>query len=562
MTPLLLWASTAWAAELTDAEAERLARLYYQQLGRPVPTAFLADDIEALVDTGRTAQELERAVLYIVRNVEGADAYTLSGILESHLAAALDYEEELILPEGYDPDNVLGEVVEEPEGYSPGPAEVEALLVLYYEGTGRRAPDPALQADLAAFTRLTEDGWSREGVVNLVSFVPTNVRGSELLSFAEAVDVALDQGYLGGPRPRGGYDELQGVEDRMPGPADTWVVDRVPRRYDGGRMRTTATMGTLPAAIDGAAAELPGTELRVLEARVSNTAEGSTTTLTMAEAKAETAFVVEGLYSQVVPGRSLVDGLALDGAPAFEDGTGTTPFLLGGRASVARTITGFITVPGTAVGASAWGFVAAPMSEGGVSVSLKMGEDFRVTSEAGLGGLRQDVSDREVVGQLVWLDFSPAYSWDGGFVEASWRGRWNGGGLLDDAPPVFDDEWAEERHQVTARLGRTGDRWALGAGAGFANQSWSLVWVERQATAISFSGKGGSSTAAVFAGGEVNLRGDWWLSAGGQWVVVDGAGQPELSAGTRVLVRDWVWVQAEARVPREPQAAIGVAFPF
>ncbi|HJN72950.1 MAG TPA: hypothetical protein QGF58_03350 [Myxococcota bacterium] len=559
---MILLVASAFAAELSEADAERIARLYYQQLGKPVPTAFLDDDIEALLESDHSAAELEKAVRYIVAYVEGADAYTLSGILESHLAAALDYEEDLVLPEGYDPNEVLGEVSDEPLGYAPGPAEVEALLVLFYEGSGRRAPDPALEADLAAFERLTEEGWNREGIFTLVSFVPDRVQGAELLTFAEAVDVALDQGYLGGPRPRGGYDELEGVEPMMPMVREAWVVERVPRRFDGGRTRSVATTGALPAAMDRMGAELPGTELRVLEARSSWTFEGTTTSLAMGEARDDSGFVVEGLYSQVVPGRSDVDGVALDGGPTFQDDSGTTPLLLGGRGSVGRTITGIITIPGTAVGATAWGYTAAPISEGGANVSLRMGQRFSVVGEAGIGGIRQDIDDLEVIGQLVQLRATPRLQLDGGYVEATWRGRWNGGGLLDDAPPIFDDEWAEERHHVSARAVVEGDRYALGIGAAASGGSWSLQWVERDLLNVEFGSRGDFRQLEAFAGAEARVWRDLWLMGGTRWVRLDGIAEYELAAGTRVLVREWVWVEAEVRGPREPQASLALAFPF
>ena len=559
---MILLVASAFAAELSEAEAERLARLYYQQLGRPVPTAFLGDDIEALQESGRSAAELEKAVLYIVQNVEGAEAFTLSGILESHLAAALDYEEELVLPEGYDPDAVLGEVVEEEPGYAPGPAEVEALLVLFYEGSGRRAPEPASESDLLAFGRLTEEGWSREGIVNLVSFVPDNVQGAELLSFAEAVDVALDQGYLGGPRPRGGYDELQGIEPRMPGPSETWVVDRVPQRYDGGRTRTVASMGALPAAMDRVGADLPGAELRVFEGRYGWTAEGTTTTVGLGEARDESAFAMEALYSQVVPGRSDVDGIGLDGGPTFQDGSGTTPFVLGARGTVGRSITDFITLPGTTVGASAWGYRASGISEGGVTASMKTGESLMIVGEAGLGGIRQDVAEREVVGQLVLLGATPRYRWESGYVELSWRGRWNGGGLLDDAPPVFDDLWTEDRQSLGARGAWLGERYRLGAGVGLETGRWSLAWVEKEAVALEFSSSGDHRELEAFLGGEAKVWRDLWITGGARWVQLDGVHGTELAVGSRVLVKQWVWVQGELRGPREPHASVALAFPF
>lgn len=559
---MILLVATAFAADLSDADAERIARLYYRQLGRPVPTAFLGDDIEALQESGHSAAELEKTVLYITQNVPGASAFTLSGILESHLAAALDFEEELVLPEGYDPDAVLGDESEVPEGYAPGPAEVEALLVLFYEGSGRRAPEPAEASDLAAFVRLTDEGWNREGIVTLVSFVPDQVQGAELLSFADAVDVALDLGYLGGPRPRGGYDELEGVKPRMPAPEQTWVVDRDSTRYDGGRTRTIATMGALPAAMDGDAAELPGAPLRVLEARHSWTAQGGTTTLAMGEAKQATGFVVEGLYSEVVPGRSDVDGWGLDGAPVYQDGSGRTPFVLGGRGAVGRDIMAFLPIPGASVGASAWGYTSAPRSEGGVDASLKLGEGFVFLAQAGMGGVRRDLFGTEVVGQTVMLRGSPRVEFDRGYVQATWRGDWTGGGLLNDAPPVFDDEWAASRHHVGVDGVVVGERASIGGGVATGLGASSLYWVERDPLNVSFSEDAAFRELEVFVGAEVNVWRQIWLMGGGRWVQLDGDNGTELAAGARVLMKDWVWIEAEARAPREPQVGVTVAFPF
>ena len=93
---LLLLLAAATAAPITEAEAEVLARAYYPQLGQPLPApALLADDVAALVETGREVEELRR-VLDHLRALPGARGATLGALVQSHLATALGEAEELV----------------------------------------------------------------------------------------------------------------------------------------------------------------------------------------------------------------------------------------------------------------------------------------------------------------------------------------------------------------------------------------------------------------------------------------------------------------------------------
>ena len=103
MSPLIVLVAPAWAGPVDAEMAAQLARSFYTQSGRVVPEAFLQDDIDALLDTGRDSEELARAIAWIVENVDGVESYTLSGILETYLATALGEEEIVVIPEDFVP---------------------------------------------------------------------------------------------------------------------------------------------------------------------------------------------------------------------------------------------------------------------------------------------------------------------------------------------------------------------------------------------------------------------------------------------------------------------------
>ena len=251
MSPLLLvLVAPALAAEPLDhEEAERLARLFYTLTGRAAPEAFLQDDVEVLLDSGRSPEELEEAIRWIALKVPGADSYTLAGLLESHLATALGEEEELVLPDAPPESTALARVEQEPL-FQADPLFKQQVLTRFYVNTGREPPEPPTAEDLAAFDRLSWEHWSADGMLRLADWVPANVRGAEDLCWAQVADVAVEKGYNGGPRPDGQLEQLIGVRVYPGTPQVSWIEDRDPRRFDGGGTVSMVSMGALPSWLD------------------------------------------------------------------------------------------------------------------------------------------------------------------------------------------------------------------------------------------------------------------------------------------------------------------------
>ena len=207
---LLIAAVTAWAAPITEAEAEALARAYYPKLGQPLPApALLADDVAALVETGREAEELAR-VLDHIRALPGARGATLGALVQSHLAAALGEAEELVPAASTSPAAALAPAPK-PRGDTLSAEAQEDVLARFYTGTGRAPPAPPLAADLAGFVLLEEEGWLGPGVYALGDWVPQHVRGAEMLSFGQVARVAVEKGFNGGPTRDGRLETLKGV---------------------------------------------------------------------------------------------------------------------------------------------------------------------------------------------------------------------------------------------------------------------------------------------------------------------------------------------------------------
>ena len=207
---LLLLLAAASAAPITEAEAEVLARAYYPQLGQPLPApALLADDVAALVETGREVEELRR-VLDHLRALPGARGATLGALVQSHLATALGEAEELIPATPEPPVEALAPAPK-PRGDALGAEAQAEVLGRFYTGTGRAPPAPPLEADLAGFRLLEEEGWLRPGVYALADWVPQHVRGAEALSFGQVARVAVEKGFNGGPTRDGRLETLKGA---------------------------------------------------------------------------------------------------------------------------------------------------------------------------------------------------------------------------------------------------------------------------------------------------------------------------------------------------------------
>jgi hypothetical protein len=205
---LLLTAVTAWAAPVTEAEAEALARAYYPKLGQPLPApALLADDVAALVETGRDAEELAQ-VLNHLRGLPGARGATLGALVESHLATALGEAEQLV--PSATPAETLAPAPK-PRGDTLSAEARDEVLGRFYAGTGRAPPTPPLAVDLAGFVLLEEEGWLAPGVYALGDWVPQHVRGAEMLSFGQVARVAVEKGFNGGPTRDGRLETLKGV---------------------------------------------------------------------------------------------------------------------------------------------------------------------------------------------------------------------------------------------------------------------------------------------------------------------------------------------------------------
>lgn len=206
----LLITLTALAAPITEAEAEALARAYYPRLGQPLPApALLADDVAALVETGRDAEELG-VVLDHLRALPGARGATLGALVESHLAAALGEAEQLTPAALAAPDAALA-AAPKPRGDTLNDAARDEVLTRFYKGTGRAPPAPPLAVDVAGFVLLEEEGWLSPGVYALGEWVPRHVRGAETMTFGQVARVAVEKGFNGGPTRDGSLETLKGV---------------------------------------------------------------------------------------------------------------------------------------------------------------------------------------------------------------------------------------------------------------------------------------------------------------------------------------------------------------
>ena len=553
------------AAELSESQATELARGFYRQCGKATPEAFLADDVEALVESRRSLEELQHAVPWIARNVDGACRYTLAGILESHLARALDEEEELVVPEGFDTEAVLAEVEVE-ELWKPNPADVAWILETFYEGTGRETPSPPLEEDLAWIDTLAREGWSREAVRSLAAWIPANVLGAELLTWGEAARVAKENGYLGGPMANGQYRGLQGLSEPMVPPRETWVVDRVPTRHDGGHLRTVASMAALPGNVDRVrhAAELPGLDLRALSATGAFGAEGMDAGLQVAQSAPTWGFTASGGYRESSPGGLDTEGFALDGGFTRRLGqpvSGRTLYGQGGLARTAPSITG----ARVALGVGGFGYRNLSQAQGGGLFSVRFGEELHLMAEVGLGGHRGLFRGLEVAGPRLSVEVAPGIDLGAWSLEARWRLESLSGGLVQDEGAVRDDWYRERWNSGELRALRVSERGAVALGVRGEVGGASLVWVERDQVDIEHLEELEGDEVQAFLAGEVRVlpEADLWLT-GGLMASGGSLGRPgfEGGLGARYLLADRIWLEAAGRAGRDWMGQAGLTVPF
>jgi hypothetical protein len=554
------------AGSVSEPEASELARSFYRACGKPVPEAFLADDVDALLESGRSLAELERAVPWIARSVDGACRYTLAGILESHLASALNEEEELVVPEGFDAEAVLAEV-EQVELWQPSPSDVAWILETFYTGTGRTPPSPPLEQDLAWVDTLARDGWTREAVRTLAAWIPANVLGAELLTWGEAARVAKDNGYMGGPRPNGQLRGLQGVSEPLLAPREAWIVDRVPERHDGGHLLTVATLGGLQGNIDRAAhpAELPGLDLRALSATGGLGLEGADLGLQVAQSSAAWGLSVAGGVSGAAPGQLDTHGLALDGGFTRRvQGPPISGRHAYGRAGIAK-VTPAITGARVVLGVGGYGYRGLEQAQGGGLVSARFGEDLHLLAELGMGGHRGQVQGEEVVGPRVTVEVAPGIDLGPWSLQARWRLDSLSGGLLEDDGDIVDD-WYRERWsggELIAR--RAGERGSVALGLCGEIGGYDLSWVERGDVDSEHQLQLEGSELQALLAGDARLLADseLWIYGG---LLVSGGdlGRPgvEAGAGVRYLLVDRLWLEAAARAGRDWTGQAGVTLPF
>ena len=535
----MLWAliAVASAAELDEQEAERLARLFYRLTGRDAPEAFLADDVEVLLESGRDVDELEQAVRWIALNVDGAESYTLSGLLESHLAKALGEEEELVLP--LLPESSALGAVERGPRFEADPRFREEVLHRFYTGTGRAPPVPPTEADLAAFERLSRHYWSADGMLRLAEWVPENVSGAEQLSWAQVANVAVEKGYNGGPRPDGQLEELVGVR-AYPGAESARVfLSTDVHRFDGGAVVRATSFGALPTRMDFSVARLAGSPWQVAEAGVGMSA-GS---VQLAQGRENMAFNVVGR-------------------------AGWAPWTtLGGQAGVA-TRQGFLGIGGTA-----WGLQSGPLRDAGVSVALDQQlKGMHFTQDIGLSGGREFMGELWLEGQTLHGEFSP---WipvrEDVVIHGRVRMDWTTGGLVEDAGGIGDDVYRRLESQVALGLLRTRPVLTLGLRLDLQRDAHGVRWIERDAFAAVLHETSDAWTdvsVAMAAEGALPWVDDLWLSGGldlGQRrydsdptpVFLGG-----VALGGRKLVRQRLWVGASLEVGATPEAQISASVPF
>lgn len=542
---LIVLVSAAYAEPCGEADAERIARLFYRLTNRTPPDAFFKDDVDALMESGRSAQELETAIRWIVLNVPGADRYTLSGLLESHLATALGESEELIL-DPVEEQLVLAEVEPDEPGWTPSVVEVQELLEAFYVTTDRTPPDPPLAEDLDGIDALVADGWNEDGVRRLVEWAPRNVRGVELLSFGQVAEVAMqDNGYLGGPRRNGSLETLREVPGEPP--ADVWPERRV-SAWDGGRWRTQVSGQALPGAIDwaGAPSRLPGGHFGSAEVL------GGVDTSLQPRA---------GVLVGRARGNSGFTGSLGWGTPADSWGD---PLL-----NPARSLSGRLAVGGrapTSFGGTAWALAGDGHSEAGGSAEIRIAQDAPVECVLGFGaaGGRMAFEGHDVQRQRVHIEVWPTWTPDDAWVVTGrYRGTLIGGAAVDDA--VFDDLLQGALHHGELSARHQGPMWAWGVHAGVHVGQQSLQWREISTTlTASIPQRVSTTTRRGWVTGAAELRAtERVIVLGSATYLQDGATpMPTVRVGTRVSFFDQAWVgawgQAGLNTPAYVGAEIGV----
>lgn len=535
----VLWAfiAVASAAELDEQEAERLARMFYALTGRNAPEAFLGDDIEVLLESGRDADELEEAVRWIALNVDGAESYTLSGLLESHLARALGEEEELVLPPMPE-SSALGKVERGPR-FEADPLFCEEVLDRFYTATDRQPPTPPSEEDLAAFERLSRNYWSADGMLRLAEWVPENVNGAEQLSWAQVADVAVEKGYNGGPRPDGQLEELVGVRVYPGTETRSLFLETDARSFDGGVVVRATSFGALPTRMDFNVARLAGSPWQVAEAAVGMSAGH----VQLAQGRENLAFNLVGR-------------------------TGWAPStVLGGQAGLA-TRQGFLGVGGTV-----WGLQGGPLRDVGVSVALDQNlNGMHFTQDIGLSGRREFMSELWLEGQTLHGEFAP---WipvqENAVIHGRVRLDWTTGGLVEDAGGIGDDVYRRLESQVGLGLLLMRPARTVGLRLDVERDAHGVRWIERDAFAAVVHETSDAWTdvsMAVAAEAALPWVDDLWLSGGldlGQrWydTDLDPAFLWGAALGGRKLVRHRLWVGAALEVGAEPHAQISASMPF
>lgn len=544
--PLVI--AVASAAELSEQDAERLARLFYSLTGRRAPEAFLQDDIEVLLESGRDADAIEAAVRYIAFEVPGSDSYTLAGLFESHVARALGEEEELVVAE--QPERSGLAWVEHGPRFEADPRFKEQVLDQFYTATGRAAPDPPTAEDLASFDRLATNYWSSDGILLLAEWVPANVHGVEQLSWARVANVAVEKGYNGGPRPNGQLEELVGVRS-YPGAGTSPFVRMDPRHFDGGHLLAMVGMGALPSVVDFPVARVAGNPVQLGEAR--GGLYGGSVGLT--HASSSVGITAQGGVFASVPGSRTSDGMGLDRGQAYGEGV---PQISPGGAIGFATRQGFL-----GFGGRAYGYQGEVHRLVGVALSMdqQLG-GLHITQDLGLSGRSLVLDGEHVQGQTLhgeispWIPLSERWTVHGGF-----RIGWTTGGLVEDAGIVDDDVFIDRQWVTTAGLMYDSDRLRAGVLGDVARDVWTLGWTERTAFARLPQALADERTGAGLSFA-VDLRllalDDWYGSAG----VRLGTDVTEAALGTRKLVWDRVWVSGGARLGRGLDAQLSLSLPF
>lgn len=547
----------AHAAPIDEAAARQLAVRFYGLTGRPpAEEAFLADDVAALVESGREPEELEQAVVWIARNVPGADRYTLSGILESHLATALGEPEELDRP----PEPTLSlAAAPELRRFEPSAALVQELLDAYYAGIGQDSPSPPREADLAAIASLTREGWGEAGLRELVDWVPRNVRGAEMLGFAEAAALAqTDRGYLGGPRSTGELETLRGLSRRPP-PAPLWG-ERDPYAFDGGQLSGFATTNALPSAVDLDPTRLAGSTLRWVEASARASGEAPGGTILVAQGSERWGFVLEGGVLDHASGARDADRFGLDGGLPFAAEAEA------GRATYGRfTLGGGQTLP---LGAQLWGVSGPDRAGAGASASIRFAAShpFSLSATLGAGALTLPRGTQDTTAVLLVTEIGP--SWQNGdwFAEGRLRVGLSSGGLVADEFPVEDDRYSAGSGQGVLRLGQRTERTSWALGLGLEGQRWSLDWQENDRVRVQeFAEAGGGGELEMFGGLRYGVRRNLWLSGGAR--VSAGWGEAadigaEAGLGISALIWEKAWINVAGRGGHGAELDASVAVPF